>query len=83
MTISDWTWVKVLILLIYDNVFNTKKPRFSQRFRIERRRAEAKNFIRSEELGVRGGICSDVHFLGSGRGETLRKMVRRIKAGFS
>jgi hypothetical protein len=25
-------------------------------------------------------MCSDVHFLGSGYGELLRKMVRRIKA---
>jgi hypothetical protein len=33
--------------------------------------------------GGSGGICLDVHFLGLGYGELLRKMVRRTKAGFS
>jgi hypothetical protein len=43
------------------------------------------NLIRSEVVRGRTrrvGICLDVHFLGLGYGELLRKMVRRTKAGF-
>jgi hypothetical protein len=65
MIISGWVLDKVLILLIFEIELTTKKPRFSQRLRIERRRGERRTCYEAGKRGS-GGIAMDVETLAEG-----------------